>query len=192
MLASLEVQWRLHISHFHKHFFHALYLLLSCLHRPPVATNPTLITSKTQDIRWSCMTCSVCWPLWRSSAGYRSHISRSISFHALYFLLSCLHKHLVASDPLLIACKTQNIRWSCITCNLCWHPWRSSAGWRSRISRNTFSHGQYFLLSCLHRSPAATDTLLITSKRLPKRWSCMTCSLCWSLWRSSVGCRSHM
>ena len=172
--------------------FHALYLLLSCLHRPLATANPTLITSKTQDIRWSCMTYSLCWPFWRSSAAYRSQISRSISFHALYFLLSCFHRHPIAGDSPLTTCRTQDIGWSCITCSLCWHPWRSSAGWRSCISRSTFSHDQYFLLSCLHIPPAAANAPLITSKMLPKRWSCMTCSLCWPLWRSSAGCRSHI
>lgn len=70
--------------------------------------------------------------------------------------------------------------------------WGSSVDCKSHISKNTFLHGQLFLLT------ACIDILQlpIPHQSLPKystldgpTWPY---SLCWPLWRFNIGCKSHM
>ena len=102
------------------------------------------------------LTCRLCGPYWRPSAGCRSHITRNIFIHAPYILLRCLPRHLPAANSPKITSKTLVIGRSCMTCSLCGALWRSNANCRSIFPRIISSHEQYFLINCLQRhSPSA-------------------------------------
>ena len=92
------------------------------------SADPPLITCKTKDFRWSCMTCSLCSPLLTSILGCMSHIYRNTCFHGQFFIPSYLHRHPTAANAPLITSKTQDMRWFCLICNLCWPHGRFNKG----------------------------------------------------------------
>ena len=105
------------------------------------------------------LTCRLCGPYWRPSAGCRSHITRDIFIHAPYILLRCLPRHLPAANSPKITSKTLGIGRSCMTCSLCGPLWRSTANCRSIFPTIFSSHEQCFLISCLQRhSPSVKSS----------------------------------